>query len=388
MRIADVNEFYATQGGGVKTYVEAKLAAAADAGHDLTVIAPGPESRVEPRNGGRIHWIASPPLPPDPRYYVLWNEKAVRSALDQCCPEILEGSSVWTSGWFAARYRRSDQTLKRALFFHQDAVAVYPHTMLDRFLSPSAIDASCRPFWAYLRRLSAHFDRTVVAGDWLAERLSRFGTRHPVSIPLGIDKQLFHPARRSTAVRDQLLARCGLGADGKVLVAVSRHHPEKRIGTLIRAVRRAAQTQPLGLLLIGDGPLRKWVHRKAANAPNVVVEGYFSNRDELAEVVASADGFLHGSAAETFGLVVAESIAAGTPVIVPNTGGAFDLSAPGHAETYPPGDVEACAQAIHRLLARDPQALRHACGQYREVHIGTMADHFDSLFAHYQGLTG
>ena len=70
MRIVDVNGFYAEAGGGVRRYVDAKFASASRAGHDLTVIAPGAQTRVEPRPGGQVAWIESPldafrrPIPP------------------------------------------------------------------------------------------------------------------------------------------------------------------------------------------------------------------------------------------------------------------------------------------------------------------------------------
>jgi len=44
VKIVDVAEFYAERGGGVRTYVNQKLAAAAAAGHEAVVIAPGPRA--------------------------------------------------------------------------------------------------------------------------------------------------------------------------------------------------------------------------------------------------------------------------------------------------------------------------------------------------------
>ena len=52
MRIVDVNEFYSPTGGGVRTYVDRKMGILADLGHELIVVAPGREDRVEERPGG------------------------------------------------------------------------------------------------------------------------------------------------------------------------------------------------------------------------------------------------------------------------------------------------------------------------------------------------
>jgi len=55
VRIVDVNEFYSPTGGGVRSYIDRKLAVMATLGHELIVIAPGREDRVEYRAGkGRV----------------------------------------------------------------------------------------------------------------------------------------------------------------------------------------------------------------------------------------------------------------------------------------------------------------------------------------------
>src|SRR5688572_12581663 len=117
MKLVDVNEFYAERGGGVRTYVDAKLAAGAALGHEVVVVAPGPEDREERRAGGRIVWIKSRPMPIDPRYYLLLRERAVHEVLDREQPDVVEGSSPWTGGVICARWRGS---ALRSFVFHQD----------------------------------------------------------------------------------------------------------------------------------------------------------------------------------------------------------------------------------------------------------------------------
>src|SRR5690606_25904742 len=235
MRIVDVNEFYAEQGGGVRTYVGAKRRAAAEHGRCLTVLAPGPENKREARFGGEVIWWKSPPLPLDPRYFVLYREQPVHEWLTRLDPDVIEGSSAWTSGWFAWRYAGR---AKKALIYHQDPIAVYPHTFFDRFASVEAIDRVCTPYWAYTRALARRFDTTVVAGEWLAKRLASHGIANAVSVPFGIDRILFAPEHRQDGVREQLLQQCGLPSSAALLVCISRHHPEKRLATVIEAVRQ------------------------------------------------------------------------------------------------------------------------------------------------------
>lgn len=380
MRIADVAEFYADAGGGVKTYIEAKLAAGAALGHEVAVIAPGPRDGEVARAGGRVVWVRSPPVPGDPRYFLFTRRTAVHAALDRLNPDVVEGSSPYGGAWFAASWPRAKV---RAQIFHQDPVAALAHPLLDRRLTRARLDRLAAPVWAYLRRLSARFDTTVVAGAWLAARLRGFGLPRVDAIPFGIDPAPFRAARADPALKAKWRSRLGLSDAAPVLVAVSRHHPEKRLPTLIRALGRVSR--PVGLVIFGDGPARAAVERAARDEPRVLIAGYTRDRSELATAVATADGFLHGSAAETYGLVVSEALAAGTPLIVPAAGGAGELARPEYAETYPAGDAAGCGAAITRFLDRDPIALRSAAAEAGR-HVRTLDAHFRDLFAHYAAL--
>jgi len=383
MKFVDVAEFYAEEGGGVRTYIHQKLEAGARAGHEIVIVAPGPEDGEEERLGGRIVWVKGPTMPFDPRYYVLHNEKKVHQILDRERPDLVEGSSPWTGGWFAARWKGD---APRTFIFHSDPVAVYPQTFFSRAIGAKNVDRLFFWYWAYLRWLSKRYDATVVSGHWLARKLTDFGLSRPVAVPFGIDKHQFSPARADHQVRARILESCGVSPDAPLLVTISRFHPEKRLGTLFEAFDRARRDREMGLVVFGGGPLDGWVRRRAAKVPGIRLAGTTRDRDELASILASADGMLHGSAAETYGLVVAEAICSGLPVIVPNVGGAADLAGPGHAETYTPGDVAGCHGAIHRLLGRDRAALAAACAEVAATGIGTMDDHFTQLFAFYEGL--
>ena len=76
--------------------------------------------------------------------------------------------------------------------------------------------------------------------------------------------------------------------------------------------------------------------------------------------MASADALIHGSAAETFGLVLAEALCSGTPLVVPDAGASATFAGPGYAETYRAGDAADGAAAILRLLSGDRAAQSHS----------------------------
>lgn len=373
MKIADVCEFYSETGGGVRSYVDRKLDVAAEHGHALTVIAPGAASRIEQRRGGKIIWVEAPPLPFDKNYRMYWSASDVWRVLDAEAPDVVEGSSPWRGGWIAGHWKGR---AAKAFVFHQDAVAVYPYTFLDQKLSHAKIDRLFSWYWNYLKRLSARYDATVTGGEWLAQRLARFGIHNPVAVPFGVEEGRFSPSFRDESLRRELLARCGVPPDAALLLTVSRFHPEKRLGTIISAFARAKASRPIGLVIVGDGLARKHVERAAAAAGNVHLAGVIRDREMLAKLYASADALLHGSGAETYGLVVAEAISSGLPVIVPDTGGAADLASRAPSRLYKTGDVESCAATILEFLAA-PRVSAPV------PHLRTLDEHFADLFGLY-----
>lgn len=383
MKIVDVNEFYADQGGGVKTYVNEKLRQAAALGHELVVIAPGPRDAEEAREGGRILWVKGPEMPFDPRYFVLYREAEVQRLIRREQPDVIEGSSLWSAGWFAARYPGAGA---KALVYHQDPVAVYPQTIFDRWFSSDRIDEACFPYWQYVRRLASNYDATVVAGRWLQRRLETFGIPRAEAVPFGIDRSLFSPQHRDEATRKQLLASCGLGEGAKLLITVSRHHPEKRLGTLFKAVARVRRERDVGLVVFGDGPFRPWIQMQAARVPGVHLAGFVEDRKFVARVLASCDALLHGSAAETYGFVIAEAMCSGAPIVAPDRGGAFELVSPSFAESYRPGDEDACAAAVLRLLDRDRAQMSQAALSASHDKVQSPREHFQRLFDLYEEL--
>lgn len=143
----------------------------------------------------------------------------------------------------------------------------------------------------------------------------------------------------------------------------------------------------MGFVLFGDGPQRKSIEAHAAKIPGVHLAGFVTDRELIASTLASCDGFLHGSAAETYGLVVAEAMCSGLPLVVPDQGGAADLVDDSFAETYPAGDADACARAMVKLLSRPRDLLKAAVLAAANEEVGTMADHFSSLFDVYGRLT-
>lgn len=383
MRVVDVAEFYSPTGGGVRTYIDRKFEAAAQLGHELFVIAPGPRDHFEPRPAGGVIQVRAPRLPFDANYHVFWDAEPVHRQLEKLEPDLVEASSPWRGAGIVADWAGR---APRAMFMHADPVASYPQRWLAPIASPQQIDQLFGWFWSYLRKLTGRFSSVVTGGAWLADRLTGQGVGGVASVPLGIDGGAFSPTMRDEGLRARLLAACACPPDAKLVLGVGRFHPEKRWPMVIEAAMRArAEGHSLGLVLIGDGIDRKRVARAAASHPHVQILAPIHDRALLAAHLASADALAHGCESETFGLIPAEAMASGVPVVGPDRGGFAHLAQPATSEIYRAGDTASATAAIRRLLIRDPAALRAAAVAAAE-RVRRDSDHFAELFDHYQTL--
>jgi alpha-1,6-mannosyltransferase len=381
VKIVDVCEFYSPDGGGVRTYVHAKLALGGALGHEVVVIAPSDrDDEVAFPGGGRLLLVKSPRLPFDPRYFMFWDAAPVHRLLDAERPDLLEASSPWRGAWIARAWRGE---AVRALFMHHDPLSAWAYRWLCPPLNRAQADRCFAWFWRYLRRMSEGFELVVCPAPSLARRLAAGGIAGTVTVPLGVDAGMFSPMLRDPDLRASLLRRCGLGETATLLLAIGRHTPEKRWPCVIDAVAAVAAERPVGLVLIGAGHQQAKILAHIGDNPHVQALQPIRDRALLARVMASADALIHGSAAETFGLVASEALASGLPLIVPNEGAVADIARPAFAETYAPGDARDAAAAIRRLLDRESGALREATLR-AALATPTIDDHVRSLFAAYE----
>lgn len=385
MRIVDVCAFYSPDGGGVKTYIDRKMAAGPAAGHEIIIIAPGETNRVEERGpGARIIYLEQPRFPLDRKYHYFRDETALHKTLDLVAPDIVEASSPWRSARLVGEWKGA---APRVLIMHADPLSAYAYRWFGKVASRDVIDRQFGWFWRHLLRLDKQFSAIVTAGQSLSDRLVDGGMTNVITNPMGVADSVFSPGLRDEALRARLLERCALPEAATLLIAAGRHAPEKRWPLIIEAVTAAGARAPVGLVLVGDGRERARVVRAAADNPHIHLASSITDRMELARLFASGDALIHGCEAETFCMVASEARASGLPLIAPDGGGAADQARESGGRTFVSGDGSSAAAAITAFLASDITTLRARAFE-NASRVRTMDSHFSDLFSYYEALVG
>jgi alpha-1,6-mannosyltransferase len=380
VRIVDVCAFYSPTGGGVRTYIDAKLRSAERLGHEIIVVIPSATAEVQeisPR--ARLAGIPSPTMPFERRYRYFDDAARLHQELDRWRPDHVECSSPWSSASAVARWQG---TATRALFMHSDPMAAYAYRWFA-FLKPAVVDRLFSRFWNHIRFLGRNFDTIISPNSQLAERLRQRGLTNIATIPLGVGEG-FSPQLRDASLRSRMLGSLGLGPSATLLVSVGRLAPEKRPDLVARAVADLARSRDVGLVFAGDGPMRRKLQRIAAASGRIGLLGQVSDRKLLAQLVASADAFVHGCEAETFGLAVAEALASGTPVIVPDRGGASEQAEAGFGLTYASASKADLTRTLSMFLDSRKPGMAGIASSAATARL--MDDHFRDLFACYEKL--
>ncbi len=182
-----------------------------------------------------------------------------------------------------------------------------------------------------------------------------------VALPLGTATQSFaQPA--DPAALAALKAQLGLLPDQPVVLWVGYPVGFKRVPLLLRVFKQVAEQMPEArLVLIGDMSQSPddlpALARDAGIAERVILHGAVQHAD-LPLYYALGSVYVHSSAYEGMGRVLAEASAAGLPLVAMNVTAVDELIEDGvNGYLVPDGDIEAMAARIVALL-RDPAQAR------------------------------
>jgi glycosyltransferase involved in cell wall biosynthesis len=140
------------------------------------------------------------------------------------------------------------------------------------------------------------------------------------------------------------------------LLTVGRMVKEKNIESLLRvAARLAAESVPFTLTLVGYGaeyePLKSYAYQDLKLSTEQVVFVHQPPKDNIVQYYRASDVFLFSSHTDTQGIVLAEAMASGVPVIAFDGPGQRDIIVQGE-NGYIVADEQAMVEQIKHLYAQ------------------------------------
>ena len=211
-----------------------------------------------------------------------------------------------------------------------------------------------------MRRYYQRCDALVAPSQSMVDTLREQGMHSDISIwSRGVDRTVFASDRRDPAWRRSL----GLSDKDVAIVFLGRLVMEKGLDVFAETMAKLRERGvPHKVLVIGDGPARKWFESNLAGG---IFAGFQTGAD-LGRALASGDVFFNPSITETFGNVTLEAMACGLPVVAAGATGSSSLVEDGVTGVLvPPSGAAAYAEALAPYCI-DP-ALRAAHGQAGEA---------------------
>lgn len=184
------------------------------------------------------------------------------------------------------------------------------------------------------------------------ERMGAAPKGRMIPVLNGIDTGLFSddPALRADA-RQRLFPDPG----ARLLLSAGRLAEQKNHAALLNAFASLVPDFPdIELWIAGDGPLRGPLERQIAG---LGLEGrviLLGARQDVPDLMRAADVFVLSSRFEGFGLVVAEAMASGTPVVATDAGGVAEVM-DGLGFLVPVGDEAALRRGLAQALSMSPE---------------------------------
>jgi glycosyltransferase involved in cell wall biosynthesis len=148
--------------------------------------------------------------------------------------------------------------------------------------------------WRYVRWFHKHSGKVLTTTETMKrDLLAHKFDDNIVSWTRGVDREIFNPSHRHDNI------------NGKYLLCVSRVSKEKNLEEFFKLDYPGYYK-----IMVGDGPMLETYKKQY---PDVIFTGFKTGKP-LAQYYANAEVFVFPSKWETFGIVMIESMACGTPV--------------------------------------------------------------------------
>jgi glycosyltransferase involved in cell wall biosynthesis len=429
MKSVHITNYYHKDSGGISTAYNKLLEAANRRERFVRLIVPGAEDSVEEVGEfGRIYYVKANHSPVfDKRYRVMlpWNtyifDKApIKTILRSEAPDLVEIGEKYTLSLMAGLLRRRTMTVstQRPLLVHFSCERMDDN--VASFINKGAVSRwLCRRFMGSfnLPMFDFHLANSDYTAGELFDAVSRDKRPRPSSAfvnlcwrlfrapkialkdrifvnQCGVDNVTFSPARKDPGSRAKLLERFDLPIDSRLLLYAGRISPEKNVKLLINLLKvlKSRGEFNFRLLIAGSGPSLESLRSDAeANLPgSVKFLGHIGDRQELADIYANVDAFVHTNPNEPFGIAPLEALASGIPLVAPNAGGVLSYANDTNAFIARP-DAASFADAVvevfadeSRTTARVKQGVRTSSRYSWEASTDALFAIYDEMYARFR----
>ena len=349
MNIVMMTNTFTPHVGGVANSVAAFTEAYRDRGHRVLVVAPVfPDMPAHEPDVVRIPAIQN--FNGSDFSVVLPVPGRLDEALDAFAPQIIHAHHPFLIGSTALRVAAERDC--PLVFTHHTLYEAYTHYV-------PGDSAALKRFVVELSTSYANScDAVFAPSESVAELLHERGVEAPVAVvPTGIDAAAFANGD-GAAFR----AQQGIPADAPVIGHVGRLAEEKNLDYLARAMVQAARAdETVHCLVVGDGPAAAPIdaHFAEAGLAARLHRPGSLHLPGLADAYAAMDVFGFASHTETQGMVLAEAMAAGVPVVALDAPGAREVVNGRNGRLLPAtASTEAFAAALGQCLQADEAARR------------------------------
>ncbi|WP_349408234.1 glycosyltransferase family 1 protein [Pseudalkalibacillus sp. SCS-8] len=280
-------------------------------------------------------------------------------------PDLIHVATPFSTGLFGMNHGKK---------YGVPMVASY-HTNFDHYLSYYHLQWATNWLWKYLHWFHSNFDQTYVPSHDTLDHLTKKGFDKLSIWGRGVDTALYHPGRCS----DEFKKKYNIPGTHLLLTYVGRLAPEKDIETFINIIRTFPKEwqDQVSWMIVGEGPSEEVMKETLHSYSNVRFTGYLRG-EELSQAYRASDLFIFPSPTETFGNVVLESMACGTPVIGADSGGVRTIIQDGtNGYLVTPGRSQAFIDRILFLL-KHPKILKRFGKMSREY---ALSQSWNTIFA-------
>jgi alpha-1,6-mannosyltransferase len=363
------NAWHATS-GGIGTFYRSLLRAANEVGHQLRLLVPAEQDRVEEVGEyGRIYHLRSAHAPLNRSYRMIYpphylrKRGQLRDILNSEQPDLIEICDKYTLPYLGGLLRIKKLS---GVDLHCPILGLSCERMDENMLAYVSRSPLGKRFcrWYMKNIYFPQFDHHVANSLHTAEELREASRGHKIRRgvwvrPMGVDASRFSPSLRSESLRQTLAASAGGGSDSILLLYAGRLVPEKNLDLLAKTLGAlmTRRRRDYRLLIAGQGMSRDSLAAacESISPGHTLFLDHLSDRAELARVYASADIFVHPNPREPFGIAPLEAMASGLPLVAPNVGGITSYSSAANAWLVPP-EAPLFADAVESVL--DERELR------------------------------